>query len=68
VARRDGPVVGVTVVGAGAGELVGEAQLATAWQAYADDVAPLLHAHPTQHEAMGEAFLALAGKPLHAHF
>ena len=28
---------------------------------------PLVHAHPTQNEALGEAHLALAGKPLHAH-
>ena len=31
-----------------------------------DDLAPFIHAHPTQSEALGEAFLALAGKPLHA--
>jgi len=37
------------------------------WQADAADVAPLIHAHPTLSEAMGEAHLALAGKPLHAH-
>ena len=30
-------------------------------------LATLVHAHPTQNEALGEAFLALAGKPLHAH-
>ena len=49
------------------GELVGEAQLIYNWEAYPEDVAPLIHAHPTQTEALGEAFLALAGKPLHAH-
>ena len=49
------------------GELIGEAQLIYNWEASADDVAPLVHAHPTQNEALGEAFLALAGKPLHAH-
>ncbi len=67
VRRRNGPVVGVHVVGARAGELIGEAQLITAWEAHAEDVAPLIHAHPTQNEALGEAHLALAGKPLHAH-
>ena len=45
--------------------LVGEAQLIYRWEAQPDDVAPLIHAHPTQNEALGEAFLALAGKPLH---
>lgn len=61
----DGPVVGVHMIGARVGELIGEAQLAVNWEAYPEDIAPLLHAHPTQNEALGEAFLALAGKPLH---
>lgn len=63
----DGPVVGVHMVGARVGELVGEAQLVVAWDAFPEDVASLVHAHPTQNEAFGEAHLALAGKPLHAH-
>ncbi len=67
VRRKDGPVVGVHIVGARAGELVGEAQLIYNWEAHPEDVAPLVHAHPTQNEALGEAHLALAGKPLHAH-
>jgi dihydrolipoyl dehydrogenase len=67
VRRTDGPVVGVHIVGARAGELVGEAQLIYNWEAHPEDVAPLVHAHPTQNEALGEAHLALAGKPLHAH-
>jgi dihydrolipoamide dehydrogenase len=67
VRRVDGPVVGVHMVGDRVGELIGEAQLIYAWEAHADDVAPLVHAHPTQNEALGEAHLALAGKALHAH-
>jgi len=67
VRRKDGPVVGVHLVGDRVGELVGEAQLIYGWEAHAEDVAPLVHAHPTQNEALGEAHLALAGKPLHAH-
>ncbi len=63
----DGPVVGVHMVGARVGELVGEAQLIYNWEAYPAEVAQLVHAHPTQDEALGEAHLALAGKPLHAH-
>ena len=63
---KDGPVVGVHMIGARVGELIGEAQLAVNWEAYPEDIAPLVHAHPTQDEALGEAFLALAGKPLHA--
>jgi dihydrolipoamide dehydrogenase len=67
VRRVDGPVVGVHLVGARVGELIGEAQLITSWDAYPEEVAALPHAHPTQNEALGEAHLALAGKPLHAH-
>jgi dihydrolipoamide dehydrogenase len=67
VRRKDGPVVGIHLVGDRVGELVGEAQLIYGWEGYAEDVAPLVHAHPTQNEALGEAHLALAGKPLHAH-
>jgi dihydrolipoamide dehydrogenase len=67
VRRKDGPVVGIHLVGDRVGELIGEAQLIYGWEAHADDVAPLVHAHPTQNEALGEAHLALAGKPLHAH-
>jgi dihydrolipoamide dehydrogenase len=62
-----GPVVGIHMIGARVGELIGEAQLVYNWDAEADDVAALIHAHPTQNEAFGEAHLALAGKPLHSH-
>ncbi|UCN16132.1 dihydrolipoyl dehydrogenase [Cellulomonas iranensis] len=67
VRKKDGPVVGVHMIGARVGELIGEGQLIVNWEAYPEDVAQLVHAHPTQNEALGEAFLALAGKPLHAH-
>ncbi|MCM0619541.1 dihydrolipoyl dehydrogenase [Nocardioides bruguierae] len=67
VRRIDGPVVGVHLVGERVGELVGEAQAIVGWEAHPEDVAPLVHAHPTQSEALGEAHLALAGKPLHVH-
>jgi dihydrolipoamide dehydrogenase len=62
---NDGPVIGVHMIGARVGELIGEAQLAVNWEAYPEDIAPFIHAHPTQNEALGEAFLKLAGKPLH---
>jgi len=67
VRRTDGPVVGVHMVGSRMGEQVGEAQLIVNWEAFPEEVAQLIHAHPTQNEALGEAHLALAGKPLHAH-
>src|SRR5215468_7964143 len=63
----DGPVVGIHMIGARVGELVGEAQLIFNWEAYPAEVAQMVHAHPSQTEALGEAHLALAGKPLHAH-
>jgi dihydrolipoamide dehydrogenase len=67
VRRTDGPVVGVHLVGSRVSEMISEAQLITGWDALPDDVAGLSHAHPTQSEALGEAHLALAGKPLHTH-
>jgi dihydrolipoamide dehydrogenase len=67
VAQKDGPVLGIHMVGARVGELLAEAELIFNWEASAADVAPLIHAHPTLSEAMGEAHMALAGKPLHAH-
>ena len=67
VAQKNGPVLGVHMVGSRVGELLAEGQLIYNWEADANDVASLIHAHPTLSEAMGEAHLALAGKPLHAH-
>lgn len=67
VRRVDGPVVGVHMIGSRVGEQIGEGQLIVNWEAYPEDVASLVHAHPTMNEAIGEAHLALAGKPLHAH-
>ncbi|MBM9467134.1 dihydrolipoyl dehydrogenase [Nakamurella leprariae] len=64
---KDGPVVGVHMVGARVGELIGEAQLIVNWEALPEDVAPLIHGHPSQYEALGETMLAMAGKPLHVH-
>ncbi|KAB1655993.1 dihydrolipoyl dehydrogenase [Pseudoclavibacter chungangensis] len=63
---NDGPVVGVHMIGPRIGELVSEAQLIVNWEAYPEDVAQLVHAHPTQGETIGEASMALAGRPLHA--
>ncbi|MGO8959576.1 MAG: dihydrolipoyl dehydrogenase [Streptosporangiaceae bacterium] len=62
-----GPVLGIHLVGARAGDLIAEGQLIVNWEAVPNDVAQLIHPHPTQSEAIGEAFLALAGKPLHNH-
>ena len=67
VREKDGPIVGVHMIGARFGEQVGEASLIVNWEAFPEDVAQFISAHPTQNEALGEASLALAGKPLHAH-
>lgn len=67
VAAKNGPILGIHMVGSRVGELLAEAQLIFNWEADANDVAQFIHAHPTLSEAMGEAHLALAGKPLHAH-
>ena len=67
IRAKDGPVLGVHMVGSRVGELLAEAQLIYNWEAFPEEVAQLIHPHPTQSEAMGEAHLALAGKPLHVH-
>ncbi len=67
LASKDGPVLGVHMVGERVGELIAEAQLITNWEALPGEVAQLIHPHPTMSEAVGEAHLALAGKPLHSH-
>jgi dihydrolipoamide dehydrogenase len=67
IAQKDGPVLGVHIVGDRVGELIAEAQLIYNWEALPSEVAQLIHPHPTQSEAIGEAHLLLAGKPLHVH-
>ncbi len=67
VALKEGQVLGVHMVGSRVGELVAEAQLIYNWEALPAEVAALVHPHPTQSEALGEAHMALAGKPLHVH-
>ncbi|MCW2897821.1 MAG: dihydrolipoyl dehydrogenase, partial [Streptosporangiaceae bacterium] len=67
IAAKDGPVLGIHMIGSRVGELVAEGQLIYNWEALPSEVAQLIHPHPTQSEAIGEAHLALAGKPLHVH-
>ena len=62
-----GRVLGIHLVGSRVGELIAEGQLIYNWDAEPSDVAQLIHPHPTQSEIIGEAHLALAGKPLHFH-
>jgi len=65
VAAKDGLVLGVHLVGARVTELVAEAMLVYNWEALPSDVAQFIHPHPTLSEAVGEAYLTLAGRPLH---
>ena len=67
VSLKDGPILGFHAIGTRMSEQVGEGQLIVSWEADAADIAPLVHAHPTQNETIGEAAMALAGKPLHNH-
>ena len=65
VSQVEGPIVGATVVGPGAGELIHELMYAVGWEALPSEAASFIHAHPTIAEAIGETLLAAAGRPLH---
>lgn len=67
ISKKNGPIIGVHMIGARISEQIGEAQMIVNWEALPSDVAHFIHAHPTQNEAIGEAFLKLSGKPLHMH-
>lgn len=67
IRKNNGPIVGIHMIGKNISELSGEAQLIVNWEAFPEEVAELIHAHPTQNEALGEACLALSGRPLHTH-
>jgi len=63
--KGGGAVLGVHMVGPHVTDLISEAMLAVAWEAVPAEVAALMHPHPSLSEGVGEAFLGLAGKPLH---
>ncbi|SEC17087.1 dihydrolipoamide dehydrogenase [Streptomyces sp. 2131.1] len=65
VAERDGRVLGVHLVGPHVSEMIAESQLIVGWDAEPFDVAQHIHPHPTLSEAVGEAFLTMAGRGLH---
>jgi dihydrolipoamide dehydrogenase len=60
-----GAVLGVHMIGPHVTDLISEAMLITNWEAVPAEVAAVFHPHPTLSEAVGEAHLALVGKPLH---
>ena len=63
--KGGGPVLGVHMVGPHVTDLVAETMLIVNWEAAPAEVAALIHPHPSLSEAIGEAHLALVGKPLH---
>ncbi len=65
VAERGGPILGATVVGPQAGEMIHELMYAVGWEALPAEAAAFVHAHPTLSEAVGESLLAAAGRSLH---
>jgi len=67
IAETDGgPVLGIHMIGPHVTDLISEAMLITNWEAVPAEVAALMHPHPSLSEAVGEAHLALTGKPLHS--
>ena len=66
VEKDGGPVLGVHMIGPHVTELVEAASLMYNWEATPADIAAIIAPHPTLSEALGESFLALAGKPLHS--
>lgn len=65
VAEKDGPILGATIAGPAAGEMIHELMYVVAWEALPEEAAAFIHAHPTIAEAVGETLLASAGRPLH---
>ncbi len=65
VAETDGPIIGATVAGPGAGEMIHELMYAVGWEALPSEAAAFIHAHPTVSEAIGETLMAAAGRGLH---
>ena len=65
ISERGGAIVGATIVGPQAGELIHELMYSVGWEALPDEAAAFVHAHPTLSEAVGETLLSAAGRSLH---
>jgi dihydrolipoamide dehydrogenase len=65
VALKDGPIVGASVVGPQAGELIHELMYSVGWEALPSEAAAFVHAHPALSETIGETLMSAAGKSLH---
>ena len=64
-AKKEGPIVGASICGPSAGEMIHELMYMVGWEALPEDAAEFIHAHPTLSEAVGESLLSLNGKGLH---
>jgi len=65
VAEKNGPIIGASVVGPHAGEMIHELMYAVGWEALPEEAAAFIHAHPTLSEAVGETLLSSTGRSLH---
>jgi dihydrolipoamide dehydrogenase len=65
VAEKDGPILGASVAGPGAGEMIHELMYVVGWEALPAEAAAFIHAHPTVSEAIGETLLTASGRSLH---
>jgi dihydrolipoamide dehydrogenase len=64
--EKYGEILGVHVIGPLATEIIAEAVTAISLEATLDDLAAMIHAHPTVWEAMGDAFNAVRGLSINA--
>jgi dihydrolipoamide dehydrogenase len=65
VAEKDGPILGVHLVGPWASELLAETYLAVNWEALPAEVGAFIHPHPSLSEAIGETMITFSGRSLH---
>jgi len=63
--EENGPIVGASVCGPSAGEMVHELMYMVGWEALPDEASEFIHAHPTLSEAIGESLMSLSGRGLH---
>ena len=63
--EENGPIVGASVCGPAAGEMIHELMYMIGWEALPEEASEFIHAHPTLSEAIGESLMSLSGRGLH---
>ena len=63
--EENGPIVGASVCGPAAGEMIHELMYMVGWEALPEEASEFIHAHPTLSEAIGESLMSLSGRGLH---